>query len=236
MVDFRVTPFVHDLVVGVVDDAVGMVSLKFLNLGMRHVSGSSDPEPVQLRHNIGRYQTGHVRQIRQDAPYNILVNVLADRVAVVDEALYFHRVHHTGATMTKIDDAVEMPKIPFRGMEDAAKTLTEEICDTVRKNAAEYFVANTFASFLTVTYKNHGPEVRKKICDYIYDYIPKYFPDIVRNPYILGRKSGNIKELPLLQREAVRLFIRCYSQKKLESFSNISTALLRTSERIKGAR
>lgn len=161
----------------------------------------------------------------EDTPHGIVTNLLANKVAIVDEYLYYHRVGHSGSTMTKVHEGKKNPNIPFRGMRDAAELLKKNIDDPLKKEIAEYFVANSLACFVTVMYKNYGKEIHKKVCDFCYEFIREYYPDLCRNPFIFGKKAGKIRKIPLFQREAVKVFAICYKVKLLYPLSMAFTVL-----------
>ncbi|MDO5444278.1 MAG: glycosyltransferase family 2 protein [Eubacteriales bacterium] len=163
----------------------------------------------------------------EDTPHGILTNLLANKVAIVDEYLYYHRVQRAGSTMTKVFEGKENPNIPYHGMINAAELLDKYISDPVKKDIAEYFVMNSLACFVTEMYKNYGKDVRKRICNFCYQYIAQYYPSVRSNPFIFGRKAENIKKLPFFQREAVRLLSLAYRMKLLYPFSWMYSLLAR---------
>ena len=125
----------------------------------------------------------------EDSPYGILVNLLANHVAIVDETLYYHRVYHSGSTMTKVHEGEKNPNIPYRGMREAAEMLKKVFSSPPKSDIAEYMCINTLASFLTIMYMNYGKKVRYPLCEYCSAYVDDYFPDVVHNPYIFGKKT-----------------------------------------------
>ena len=74
----------------------------------------------------------------EDSPYGILVNLLANHVAIVDETLYYHRVYHSGSTMTKVHEGEKNPNIPYRGMREAAEMLKKVFSSPPKSDIAEY--------------------------------------------------------------------------------------------------
>ena len=163
----------------------------------------------------------------EDSPYGILVNLLANHVAIVDETLYYHRVYHSGSTMTKVHEGEKNPNIPYRGMREAAEMLKKEFLSPPKSDIAEYMCINTLASFLTIMYMNYGKKVRYPLCEYCSAYVDDYFPDVVHNPYIFGKKTKNVHDLPLSQRLAVVFFVRSYQMKMLYPFSYCAAFLMR---------
>lgn len=168
----------------------------------------------------------------EDSPYGILINLLTNKTAIVDKILYWHRVHHKASTMTKLSEGKQNPNVPFNGMKNAAEILNNVITDIDKRKIAEYMVLNTLTCFVTSAYKNYSNSVRKIVCDFCYDFLPTYYPEVNKNPYVFGNKRKNIKkDIPVFQRKAVELFVFCYKIKALYLFSNITAYALRFVEK-----
>ena len=165
-------------------------------------------------------------ELMEDSPYNLLTNILAENLVVIPDGLYLHRVNHENSTMTRVSKAKGDPRIPYRGIEAAVRKVQSSVTDRTRLDIFEYTVIRTLANFVMTQYKSYGKEVRKPLCDYCYRIIGTYFPNVGKNPYIFGKKKGNIRNIPFSFRVAVKVFVLCYRIKLLYPLSAVCVAVL----------
>ena len=158
----------------------------------------------------------------EDSPFSLLTNQLAGHVAIVDRVLYHHRVH-ASSIMDNVAKAVKNPLIPYRGLEEAI-TSVRTYLPAEERDFSDYLFVRVLADFLTVRYKTQGKSVRHTLCTYARRIMDTYFPAFPSNPYL---QSGMLKELPLFEREAVRLFSRSYEHGTLFAFSAMVSFVLR---------
>lgn len=158
----------------------------------------------------------------EDSPFSLLTNQLAGRVSIVDRVLYHHRVH-ASSIMDNVAKAVKNPLIPYRGLEEAIVTVRTYL-PAEERDFSDYLFVRVLADFLTVRYKTQSKSVRHTLCTYAKRIMDTYFPAFPSNPYL---QMGKLKELPLFEREAVRMFSRSYKHERLFAFSSMASFVLR---------
>lgn len=162
----------------------------------------------------------------EDSPFSLTAHPLANRVAVVGDYLYSHRMH-SGSIMANVKDAKKDPKIPYKGFESAVRNVRKYLTDPVRLEIADYCFVRVLSDYATERYKTQGKGVRRKLCDYFKNIMNQYFPDIMENRYLFGDGKSRISSLPLFEREAVRLFALSWKTKLIYPFSSVSSFALR---------
>lgn len=176
-----------------------------------------------LSDNSIRFSVG---EQMEDSPYSLLVNTLANDMAIIDESLYFHRINHEISTITRVNKAKEDPKIPYRGIESAIQKIVSILTDKAKLEFFEYSVIRTLANFTTVQYKNYGKEIRRQLCNYCYRIIDEYFPNLMKNPFVFGEKQRNIRNIPFKFRSAVKMFAVSYKLHMLYQYSWLCSRFL----------
>lgn len=162
----------------------------------------------------------------EDSPFSLTAHPLANRVAVVNDILYSHRMH-SGSIMANVSDAVKDPKIPYRGYEKAINDVRRFLNDKERLQIADYCFVRVMSDYATQRYKTQRPEIRHQLCDYFKRIMDIYFHDIMQNPYIFGKKADSIRKLPLFERDAVKLFVLSYKLNLIYPFSSSVSKILR---------
>lgn len=169
-----------------------------------------------------KYSTG---ELMEDSPYNLMANNLANRIAITDETLYFHRMH-AGSTMANVADANKDPKIPYNGFESAIKKVREYI-PAEKKNISDYWFIRVLTDYVTLRYMTQGKTVRRKLCNYAKHIMDEYYSNAASNPYIFGNKAGNLKKIPLAERVAVKSFVISWKLGMIYPYSCLCAAVLR---------
>lgn len=164
-------------------------------------------------------------ELMEDSPYNLIANQLANRIAVTDEALYYHRMH-TGSTMSTVAEAKKDPKIPYKGFESAIIKVREFLPDE-KRDISDYWFIRVLTDYVTLRYMTQGRTVRKKLCTYATDIMTRYFPSADKNPFIFGNKEKNISKIPLFERAAVKAFVLSWKLGLVYPFSACAAAALR---------
>lgn len=171
-------------------------------------------EKYNLRFSVGEQM--------EDSPFALMTNQLASNYAVVDELVYLHRVH-SGSIMTNVAAAKKDPKIPYRGFDKAVQTVRAN-SPAVDKAFSDYCFVRVLTDYVTLRYKTQGSTVRHRLIEYVYWVMDAYFPDFPDNPYL---SPNALKELPLFEKTAVRMFARNYKRRTLYVFSAAVSAVLR---------
>ena len=176
---------------------------------------------------IEKYKLAYsVGEQMEDSPFSLTAHPLANRVAVVNDILYSHRMH-SGSIMANVSDGKKDPKIPYKGYEKAINDVRHYLKDADRIQIADYCFVRVLSDYATQRYKTQCPEIRHQLCKYIKRIMDEYFPNIMNNPYIFGKKAANIKKLPLFEREAVKIFVLSYKLNLIYPFSAGVSAILR---------
>ena len=195
--------------------------------GYSHVFQYSSCQKIIRRDLIDKYGISFsAGELMEDVPYSLQINSLANKVATVDEIMYFHRIHGK-STMAIVREGKKDPKMSYKGMENAAKLFQSVETDKIRLDMFEYCFVKILTGFLTNMFCQYGKVVRKPFCDYCYRILGEYFPNVGKNPYIFGKKAKNIKKLPFSHRMAVKLFVISYKMHAIYAFSSVVSFFLR---------
>lgn len=165
-------------------------------------------------------------ELMEDSPYNLMANNLANRIAVTDETLYYHRMH-AGSTMANVADAQKDPKIPYNGFESAIKKVNEYISGE-EKDISDYWFIRVLTDYVTLRYMTQGKTVRRKLCSYAKRIMDEYYSNAASNPYIFGNKAGNLKKIPFAERAAVKSFVISWKLGLIYPYSCLCAAALRS--------
>lgn len=171
-------------------------------------------ERYHLRFSVGEQM--------EDSPFALMTNQLAERFAAVNDVTYCHRVHGN-SIMTEVSRGKKDPKIPYRGIEEAIRTVRGNAAP-VEKDFSDYCFCRVLSDYATLRYKTQPMRVRRELIAFIQRMMDTYFPNFPDNPYL---KSGELKELPLFERTAVRMFARNYQRGTLLPFSACVSLALR---------
>lgn len=153
----------------------------------------------------------------EDGPYGVMTHIVADRVAVLDCYGYKYRVHEK-STMGNVRKKQARPKVPYKGIEQAILKVREYKNDPDTDRVLEYCIIKVLAGLTTSMYKSCDNYTRKKVCQYCYWLIGKYFPNACKNPYL---NPLRLKGLPFVHKMAVALFMAAYRMHVLYPFSVI---------------
>ena len=160
----------------------------------------------------------------EDGPYCMAAGILANDVAIVNDILYFYRVHES-STMGNVREGRKIPKVPYKSLEAAINLVLQNTEEKTKRQILEYCSIKIMAGWLTNMYKNCSLAVHKDICAYCYRIIGQYFKDLYSNPF-LKMKTGKNK-LPFSHRFAVVLFVLAYRFRVLSIYSAASVILLK---------
>lgn len=163
----------------------------------------------------------------EDGPYCMMVDLLADRKAVVNEIKYYYR-KRTESTTGNNKKRNSRPVPPFNCLKQAVETVRNNTDDPVKLQMLEYCSIKIMAGWATTIYSNADKDSRREICDYCRKQIEEWFPNINDNPYF---RVSKLKGLPLSHRVATRLFVAAYRTNMLYAFSLASSRVLRIKQR-----
>ena len=135
---------------------------------------------------------------------------------------YRYRIH-AQSTMGNVRKKQATPRVPYKGVEAAILKVREFKNDQNTDEVLEYCIIKVLTGLTTNMYKNCDKETRKKVCQYCYWLIDKYFPYASNNPYLGIFK---LKELPMVHRAAVALFMIAYRMHLLYPFSAVVSKIL----------
>lgn len=159
----------------------------------------------------------------EDGPYCMMIELLAEKTAVVNEILYRYRLYSASTTGGVIKKRGK-PKIPYNCLKTAIETVQKNTADPVTLQMLEYCSLKIMAGWLTNIYKNVDKETRRELCSYCRNIIYTFFPNVSHNPYI-GLKK--LPKLPVSHQAAVRMLLTAYQTNTVYPFSLISSGLLK---------
>ena len=157
----------------------------------------------------------------EDAPYNCLLYLLAERVTIQDGLLYHYRVYED-STMGSIRRKDKRPRPPYHGVEQMILDFRKHNTNPDREKVMEYCAIKILTGFVTNMYAKTDNQTRREICVYCHRIMRTYFPDALRNPY-LGVNC--VTRLPLSHRVAVLLFV-LFDRLNALYFLSASTSLV----------
>lgn len=160
----------------------------------------------------------------EDGPYCMAAGILANDVGIVNDIMYYYRVHES-STMGNVREGRKTPRIPYRSLETSINLVLSNTEDEKKKQILEYCSVKIMAGWLTNMYKNCSLAIHKDICTYCYRIIDTYFQTIVTNPYISISTGKN--KLPFSHRVAVVMFLYAYRLRALYVYSAAIVLLLR---------
>lgn len=166
----------------------------------------------------------------EDGPYCMMVDLLSAKTVVLNKIGYFYRVYEE-STMGNVRDGKKEPKVPYKGIETAIKTVKDNTEDAIILQMLEFCATKILAGLATNMYSNCSQKVRKDICNYCYYILNKYFPNVSANPYVGMRK---LNKLPFSHRAAVKLFVISYKLKIIYPFSSVVAFAIRVQGRVSG--
>ena len=160
----------------------------------------------------------------EDSPFALITNQLAANYAIVpdEELVYLHRIHK-GSIMANVAEAKTDPRIPYRGFEEAINKVRENTPDEFR-TFSDYCFVRVMTDYSTQRYDTQNKSTRRELIDYMYRIMDTYFPDFPQNPYL---SPGKLKQLPLFEKAAVRMFAGNYKRHTLYAFSYLVSVALR---------
>ena len=158
----------------------------------------------------------------EDGPYGAMTHILANKVVALDYCGYKYRIHQN-STMGNVRKRKSTPKVPYKGVEAAVLKVREFNSDQYVDEVLEYCIIKILAGLTTNMYKNCDNNTRKKVCQYCDWLLKKYFPNAQKNPYIGIFK---LKQLPIVHRVAVNLFVKAYRLNILYPFSLIVSKVI----------
>ena len=162
------------------------------------------------------------RVFSEDMPYAFETNLLSGRIAEAD-AKYFYRIRPSSIMTTP----VRTHTWPYREFEDAVRKVGSILTDPDDRQISEYIAVKYLCGFLTLYSLNECRESRKTLCDYTARIFRQYFPELIHNPYIFGKKRGTISGIPAVHRYAVQLCVLAYRLHLLYPFSALTAFVLR---------
>lgn len=171
-------------------------------------------EKYNIRFSVGEHM--------EDSPFALITNQLAESFVVVDDLVYHHRLHK-GSIMANVAEAIINPRIPYRGFENAVKLVRKNTGKDFR-DFSDYCFVRVLTDYSTLRYDTQGSAIRHELIDYMYRIMDGYFPDFTGNPYLSLNK---LKEIPLFERIAVRMFAKSYKHRMLYAFSTCVSVALR---------
>jgi len=158
----------------------------------------------------------------EDGPYGVMTHIVANKVVALNYNGYRYRIH-AQSTMGNVRKKQATPRVPYKGVEAAILKVREFKNDQNTDEVLEYCIIKVLTGLTTNMYKNCDKETRKKVCQYCYWLIDKYFPYASNNPYLGIFK---LKELPMVHRAAVALFMIAYRMHLLYPFSAVVSKIL----------
>lgn len=158
----------------------------------------------------------------EDGPYGVMTHIVANKVVALDYEGYKYRIHGQ-STMGNVRKKQATPKVPYKGVEAAVLKVREYKSDQYTDEVLEYCIIKVLTGLTTNMYKSCDNATRKKVCQYCYWLLDKYFPNASKNPYLGMFK---LKELPMVHRVAVALFIKAYKMHMLYPFSVVVSKII----------
>ena len=174
------------------------------------------------------YRTELIRESRlqfsdgeglEDIPFNIYMNIVADKCIAIDYEGYLYRV--TGESITElikhkgVKAASSVMKFPFQGLQHTIELMRENhgnryddiLCYEIVKNLAGllFFIADS-----------SDRDAIKRVSIYEQELVQKSFGDIRKNPYLRIRA---LPGLPFTYRVAVYLFASAYRHSRIYEFA-----------------
>lgn len=176
--------------------------------GLSHVFQYSPCAKLYLSEMI---LDNHVRfsegEKMEDGPFGIITSSIARNPFVLEDYYGYRYRVYDDSTMGQIrkkgiskQDVKQ--QFPYKGIEDAIITV-KRIRGVEYDQVIEYVIAKALAGFVFVFSAKSTKETRKYICNYSYELISKYFPDMKKNPFM---KIWKQRKLPLAHRGAIVLF------------------------------
>lgn len=164
----------------------------------------------------------------EDGPFSIITNSIAKNVVVLGNYFgYRYRVYDE-STMGSIRKKGVSKKnagqqFPYKGIENAI-VVVNQIRGKEYHQVLEYVIVKALAGFVFLYSSKSDKDTKKYICDFCYQIIDSYFPDIFKNPYI---KIWKQRKLPLSHRGAVVIFKAMYRIHCLYPFAKVYHRFLR---------
>ena len=176
-----------------------------------------------------------VGEVLEDGPFSIETNLLAKKVAVVDDYLYRYRANrisssgksvnkeNSNSVMGMVRKKNSKARLPYNGIRSVINDVRNSGITPEDDQVMEYCVIKALAGYCTNMGKYMDKSTRKELCGYCDRTIRECFPKVRKNPYI---RIGKLKNLPKVHQFAVKLFVSAYSTKMLYPFSLVVSKVL----------
>ena len=151
----------------------------------------------------------------EDIPFNIYMNIVADKCIAIDYAGYLYRVTNESITEVIKRKGVEasssVMKFPYKGLRRTLEQMRQKYGNTY-DDILCYEMLKNLAGLLFFVTDSSDLETIREVCDYEQELLTEFFGDIRNNPYIA---LNVFTKLPFSYRMAVWIYAKAYSHKKI---------------------
>ncbi|MEY8390595.1 glycosyltransferase [Lachnospiraceae bacterium 45-W7] len=155
--------------------------------------------------------------IYEDVPFSLETKFKAKNVKAI-AYIGYNYVQHSHSTMSSAK--VTCSRFPFDKMDEVIRNTLPE--DPQRRNRFEFEVLHFFTGFLFFFCRKARKEDIRQLSSFAVKELNTYFPQYKKNPYLGLSKE---KELPLVHRIAIWIFVQTVRLHMLNSFAFAFTRL-----------
>lgn len=156
-------------------------------------------------------------KIYEDVPFSLETKFKAKNVKAI-AYIGYNYVQHEASTMSS--SKVTSRRFPYQKMEEAIQNILAE--KETDRDRFEFELLHFWTGFLFFFCRKAKREDIRQISSFAERELKDYFPQYWKNPYVGIRRS---KELPLLHRIAIRIFVQALRLHMLGSFTFLVTRL-----------
>ena len=151
----------------------------------------------------------------EDIPFNIYMNIAANKCIAIDYEGYLYRVTNDSITEVikkkGVKAAPSVMKFPYKGLRHTLEQMRQNYGNT-NDDILCYEMMKNLAGLLFFVADSSDTETIRKVCDYEQELLTDFFGNIRNNPYIALRV---FTKLPFSYRMAVWIYAKAYSHKKI---------------------
>lgn len=156
-------------------------------------------------------------KIYEDVPFSLETKFKGENVKAIQYTGYYY-VQHEASTMAS--SKVASRRFPYKKIDESIRNILAE--ETADKAQFEFEILHFFTGFLFFYCRKAEKEDILKLTAFAEKEIRKYFPEYRKNPYVGIRQ---VKELPLLHRAAIWIFVQAMGLRILRPLVYIATRI-----------